>query len=62
MDIHHAKDIQDPTRPLFFVGHSLGGIVIKEVGCLFHKDALERARYLNLYTSNISETFSWPLR
>lgn len=27
----HLKRAKDPTRPLIFVGHSLGGIVIKQV-------------------------------
>lgn len=31
--LHHAKRSQDPSRPLFFIGHSLGGIVIKQVRC-----------------------------
>lgn len=29
-----ADDIQCPSRPLFFIGHSLGGIAIKEVRSL----------------------------
>ncbi|KAM0806121.1 hypothetical protein BDR22DRAFT_796796, partial [Usnea florida] len=31
--LHHldVERQQDPQRPLFFIGHSLGGIVIKEV-------------------------------
>ena len=30
----YAKHSQDPSRPLFFIGHSLGGIVIKQVRCI----------------------------
>ncbi len=31
---HHTNHSQDPSRPLFFIGHSLGGIVIKSVRCV----------------------------
>lgn len=31
VDFCYANFSQDPSRPLFFIGHSLGGIVIKQV-------------------------------
>lgn len=33
--VKHTEGSQDPLRPLFFVGHSLGGIVIKQVRSAF---------------------------
>ena len=44
----HAKDSQDHSRPLFFIGHGLGGIVIKEVRCVL---ANSRTAWSDIATS-----------
>lgn len=46
---------EDPERPLFFVGHSLGGIVIKQAIVAFANDAMLRVL-------NSTERYNFPIR
>ena len=57
--IIHTENAQDRTRPLFFIAHSLGGIVVKQV--LNPPPTLTKGLRLTHYTTQVINTMKPPL-
>ena len=50
--VKHTEGSQDPLRPLFFVGHSLGGIVIKQVSSALGEASLAQSYHIQTVRSS----------